>query len=163
MIDGKTQSVPPEMAAALGGLVYGLYLLTTGSLERPKGMLVSWVSQVSGAPPRLQVAVRHNRALLPALLEQKALALNLLPRGDLDLVASLGRPADRRFAGIKLEEASLGLPILAAGPGAICCQVLSSQRPGDHELILAEPVGVVWRGGAILRADELDHAYLGLS
>ena len=153
---------PPQMAAALGGLVYGLYFLTTGTLEEPRGMLVSWVGQVSGDPVRLQVAVRHNRLLLPELLAQGIFALNLLPSGDHDLARALGRAGEGRFVDLELEAGDLGLPLLSKGPGAICCRMLSSQRPGDHELILAEVAGVTWRGGPVLRTDEFDHAYLGL-
>lgn len=159
----RASAPPPAMAGALGGLVYGLYLLTTGSLDEPRGMLVSWVSQVSCAPPLVQVGVRHNRALLPTLAEQGKFAINLLPSGDMDLARALARPAGQRFAGVALAECELGLPILAEGPGALCCRILSSTRPGDHELFLAEPMGAVWRSGAVLATDELDHAYLGLS
>ena len=162
MLD-RAPAPPPAMAGALGGLVYGLYLLTTGSLEKPQGMLVSWVSQVSGGPPLIQVGVRHNRPLLSVLLEQGKFAINLLPSGGMNLARALARPAERRFAGVALAGGELGLPILAEGPGALCCRVLSSSRPGDHELILAEPAGALWRGGAVLATDELDHVYLGLS
>ena len=51
MSQPQAPAPPPQMAGALGGLMYGLYLLTTGSPEQPQGMLVSWVSQVSGGPP----------------------------------------------------------------------------------------------------------------
>ncbi len=163
MNDQNKPGLAPDMAAALGGLVYGLYFLTIGSLDQPQGMPVSWVSQVSGEPVRLQMAVRHNRALLPALLAQGAFALNLLPSGDMDLAGALGRPAKQRFEGVALEQGALGLPILATGPGALCCRVLESSRPGDHELILAEPVQALWRGGAVMATNEFSHAYLGLS
>jgi flavin reductase (DIM6/NTAB) family NADH-FMN oxidoreductase RutF len=153
----------PNLASALGGLAYGLYFLSTGSLEQPRGMLVSWVSQVSGDPPLLQVAVRRNRGLLPEILAQGEFALNLLPAGDLALAAALGRPAPRRWEGLAVAEGPLGLPVLALGPGAIGCRVLDSSAPGDHELLLARPSGALWRGGAVLGTGEFEHAYLGLS
>ena len=67
--------------------------------------------------------MRHNRPLLPVLLEQGALAINLLPSGDLDLARALARPAEKRFDGVALEQGGLGLPILATGPGALCCRM----------------------------------------
>jgi len=163
MSPAKLGTLTPDMAAALGGLVYGLYFLSTGSLQEPRGMLVSWVSQVSGDPPLIQVAVRHNRGLLPEILAQGEFALNLLPSGDMDLAAALGRPPQQRWDGIKFVEGPLGLPVLAQGPGAIGCRILDSSTPGDHELLLARPSGALWRGGAVLGTDEFDHAYLGLS
>ena len=152
-----------DMAAALGGLGYGLYFLSIGNTQQPRGMLVSWVSQVSGDPPLIQVAVRHNRGLLPEILAQGELALNLLPSGDMELAAALGRPPQSRCEGIEFLEGPLGLPVLAKGPGVIGCRILDNSRPGDHDLLLVRPSGALWRGGAVLGTDEFDHAYLGLS
>ncbi|BEQ15741.1 flavin reductase family protein [Desulfoferula mesophila] len=163
MNPANISTLSPEMASALGGLAYGLYFLSTGGLEQPRGMLVSWVSQVSGDPPLLQVAVRHNRGLLPEILAQGEFALNLLPSGDLALAAALGRSPEQRWDGIEFLEGPLGLPVLAQGPGAIGCRVLDSSTPGDHELLLVRPSGVLWRGGAVLGTGEFEHAYLGLS
>lgn len=162
MSPAKMVELEPDMAAALSGLVYGLYFLSTGSLQQPRGMLVSWVSQVSGEPPLIQVAVRHNRGMLPEILAQGELALNLLPAGDLALAAALGRPPERRWEGIEVVEGPLGLPVLATGPGAIGCRVQDNIRPGDHELILVRPAGALWRGGAVMSTAEFEHAYLGL-
>ncbi|MCB2192287.1 MAG: flavin reductase family protein [Deltaproteobacteria bacterium] len=163
MNPAKLGNLTPEMASALGGLAYGLYFLSTGSLEQPRGMLVSWVSQVSGDPPLIQVAVRHNRGMLPEIMAQGEFALNLLPSGDRDLAAALGRPPQQRWDGIKFSEGPLGLPVLTQGPGAIGCRILDSSRPGDHELILVRPSGALWRGGPVLSTAEFEHAYLGLS
>ncbi|MEW5913806.1 MAG: flavin reductase family protein [Thermodesulfobacteriota bacterium] len=164
MLQEKSPPLSPEVAAALSHLHYGLYFLTTGRLAQPQGLLVSWVSQVSGNPPWLLAAVRHNRSILPALQGQGAFALNLLPADKPELVAALGRPAAQRFAGLALEEGPLGLPLLAAGLGALCCRVRETWRPGDH-LLLAGPVEAArWRGGgAAFSVAQTGHAYLGLS
>jgi len=164
MLENQLHDLSPEVVAALSHLHYGLYFLSTGRLTEPQGLLVSWVSQVSGRPPWLLAAVRHNRSVLPALQGQGAFALNLLPAGNRELVAALGRPAARRFAGLALEEGPLGLPLLSDALGALCCRVQEVRRPGDH-LLLAGPVeGAVWRGGGpAFSTAEVGHAYLGLS
>jgi len=154
----------PVLAKALGALRYGLYFLTTGILEAPQGLLVSWVSQVSGQPPLLLTAVRHNRSVLPGLEEEGAFALNLLPAGGQALLARLARPAPARFVGVALTAGTLGLPVLAEGLGALCCRVREIWRPGDHALCLGQVEGVLWQGGdACLDASVTGHAYLGLS
>lgn len=164
MIHEDMGSLAPQMAAALSHLHYGLYLLTTGDPAEPVGMLASWVTQVSGDPPWLLAAVRHNRTTLGALQDNRAFALNLLPAGDHQLVAALGRPAGRRFGGLALEEGPLGLPVLSAGLGVLCCRVRETWRPGDHVLLAGPVEGVVWRGGGpAFSAAEVGHAYLGLS
>ena len=103
---------------ALGRLGYGLYFLTLGAPAAPQGLLVSWVSQVSGDPPLVLAAVRHNRSLAPALSPGAGFALNLLPAGDRQLLASLARPAQDRFTGLELSPGPLDLPVLAGGLGA---------------------------------------------
>ncbi|MCA1904995.1 MAG: flavin reductase family protein [Desulfarculus sp.] len=148
----------------LGRLSYGLYFLTVGSPAAPQGLLVSWVSQVSGEPPLILVAVRHNRSLAPALVPGAGLALNLLPAVDRALLASLARPADQRFSGVELITGPLGLPVLAGGLGAVVCRVREVSQPGDHRLCLGEVVGAAGqRPGQTLSAAVSGHPYLGLS
>ena len=154
----------PQVAQALSSLTYGLYLLTAGTPQAPLGMLVSWVGQVSGDPVMLLAAVRHNRPLLPELEQQGAFCLNLLPGGDQRLLAQLARPASSRLLGQEFAAGPLGLPVLAAGLGGICCKLREVWRPGDHALLLGTLAGVRWRGGGpAMNAGETGHAYLGLS
>jgi flavin reductase (DIM6/NTAB) family NADH-FMN oxidoreductase RutF len=164
MISEPATGLSPETVAALSHLHYGLYFLTTGGLDAPGGLLVSWVSQVSGDPPQIMAAVRHNRTPLAALQESGAFALNLLPAGDQQLVSALARPTAHRFEGLALEEGPLGLPVLAGGLGALCCSIANQWQPGDHVLLTGPVQGVVWRGGGpAFSAAEVGHAYLGLS
>lgn len=158
-----TSQLDPQLVQALSALPYGLYFLGTGTRDQPRGMLVSWVSQVGGDPPMLMVALRENRATLEDLIQSGAFALNLLPATDMDLVRNLARRGSARLDGIALEQGPLGLPVLVAGLGAICCKVIDSYRPGDHALVIGEINDVVWRGGGpVLTADQAGHAYLGL-
>ena len=152
------------LAQALGSLSYGLYFLTAGDLERPGGLLVSWVSQVSGDPPMILCAVRENRSLLPQLESQAAFCLNLLPSGRPDLLGLLARPAEQRFQGLEIVPGPLDLPVLAQGLGGIACLVREVWRPGDHALVLGEVAGLDWWGGGeAMRAAESGHPYLGLA
>ncbi len=158
-----TSRLDPQLVEALGSLPYGLYFLGVGSRENPHGMLVSWVSQVSGDPPMLMAAVRHNRGTLQALRERGAFSLNLLPAGDSDLVRLLARPAAGRLEGVALEQGPLGLPVLVGGLGALCCQVIETFQPGDHVLLVGQVAGTLWRGnGEVYTAGQAGHAYLGL-
>lgn len=149
---------------ALGRLGYGLYFLTVGTLAAPQGLLVSWVSQVSGDPLLVLAAVRHNRSLAPALTPGADFALNLLPAGNRSLLANLARPADQRCAGLALSPGPLGLPVLAEGLGAMACRILEVRQPGDHRLCLGQVLGVAGlRPGETLSAAVSGHPYLGLS
>jgi len=149
---------------ALAAMPYGLYFLSCGNLASPQGMLISWVSQVSGNPPLLMVAVRQNRNPLPALRKQKAFALNLLPASSEGLWQELARPSEERFQGVPLGQGPLGLPVLVQGLGALCCTVRETYVPGDHALLLGEVTGALWRGGdQALTVGNICHYYLGRS
>ncbi len=157
-------TLPAAWIEALSSLRYGLYFLSTGSPAQPQGLLVSWVSQVSGQPPMVMTALRHNRACLPALRECGRYALNLLPAGTDELRGQLARPAAQRWQGLAVREGPLGLPVLEAAAGAICCRVKEAWRPGDHDLLLGHIEDVVWRAGAqALPGWTGAHAYLGLA
>ena len=155
---------PDPIRRALGRLTYGLYFLSVGDIATPQGLLVSWVSQVSGQPPLLLAAVRHNRSIAWALQPGAAFGLNLLPEDDRQLLASLARPAAMRFAGLELRPGPLDLPMLAGGLGAVACRIEEVRQPGDHLLCLGRAVGAVaLRPGEPLSAATGGHPYLGLS
>lgn len=158
-----TSRLDPQLVQALSSLHYGLYFLSAGSREQPRGMLVSWVSQVSGDPPLVMVAVRHNRATLEVLQEQQAFALNLLPSGDREMVGNLARRGAARLQGVALEQGPGGLPVLVGGRGVICCRVVETFQPGDHVLLVGQAEKALWRSdGQVYTAAEAGHAYLGL-
>lgn len=163
MNDHAAPALPPEMAGALGAMHYGLYLLTSGDIAEPRGMLISWVSQISGEPPLVMIAVRHNRAMLCMLERAGSFAVNLLPADGRDLVTKLARPAAERFSGVELTQGPADLPILAQGPGALCCRTVEVLRPGDHAVLLGAVDHAVWRGGQAHSVAQTGHAYLGLS
>ncbi len=159
-----TSQMDPQLVQALSHLHYGLYFLSTATLAEPKGMLVSWVSQVGGRPPLVMAAVRENRRLLADLKEHRAFALNLLPQGARELAGRLARPRERRFQEIALEQGPLSLPVLQEAVGVLCCRLLESEiKPGDHHLLVGEVAGALWRGpGPAMHQAEGGHAYLGL-
>lgn len=158
-----TSGQDPALVRALSHMHYGLYFLSTDTVGKPCGMLVSWVCQASGNPPMVMIAVRQNRGILSELERTKSFALNLLPAGDERMRQNLSRPGAGRFQGVELEEGPLGLPFLAEGLGAIFCRVQQRWQPGDHVLFCAEAFGAIWKGpGPAMSAAETGHAYLGL-
>lgn len=164
MKDHHADPLSPDTARALSRLHYGLYFLTSGSLDRPLGLVVSWVSQLGGLPPMLMAAVRHNRSPLRDILERGAFAVNLLASGDMDLLRLLARPSHERFNSLGLVQGPLGLPLLARAPGFVSCKITQSMQPGDHVLLIGEVQAGGWQGeGKAMSADETGHAYLGLS
>ena len=153
-----------DFAQVLSQIPQGLFFLTTGDLKNPRGMLVSWVSQVSGAPPMVMVAVRQNRSLLPHLNQRAAFALNLLPQDDTQLLELLARPGSQRLQGVGLCSGWRDLPCLERALSVICCPVREVWRPGDHFIMAGEVKSArALKDGDCLTTIHSGHPYLGLA
>lgn len=140
-----------SLAAALGRVPSGLYILTARSGERETGMLASWVQQCSFEPPGVTVAVRRDRDVLSWLVQDAPFTLNLLAEGQTNLLGHFGRgfsldqPA---FNGLRIERAEDRAPVLLDTLGYLLCRVTNRFPAGDHDLI----VGTV-TGGRLLQPD----------
>ncbi|KMY67277.1 hypothetical protein AAU61_10485 [Desulfocarbo indianensis] len=162
--DNLAAGMDPALRQALSAMHYGLYFLATGSLRKPQGMLVSWVSQVSGYPPKIMAAVRENREVLSSLEARAAYALCLLPGKDRELYRLLARKADERFIGLGLQQGPLELPVPQGCLAALGCAIENVYRPGDHVLMVGRVMGAkIFAEGSALSVNEIGHTYLGLS
>jgi len=128
-----------QMAEAFRWIPYGIYILTTRQGTESRGMIVSWVSQVSYSPPLLMVALRRNRPALPTIQESGAFSLSLLSRDQKPLVENFKEPAS------PIQSSDLFRPLSQKGPPIIkgaCvsweCRLFSQREVGDHVLIIGE-------------------------
>ncbi len=127
------------LSGAFRAIPYGIYLLTARQGAILHAVIVSWVSQVSFSPPRLMVALRHNRRAIPAIRETRSFSLSLLSREQKALVT--------RFKGPSLQDPSAelwepgdssGAPILRGCLAGWRCRLFSVVEAGDHFLFLGE-------------------------
>jgi flavin reductase (DIM6/NTAB) family NADH-FMN oxidoreductase RutF len=79
------------LAAALGRIPSGLFILTARHGGHETGMLASWVQQCSFDPPQLTAALRKGRDVLAWLTEGAEFTVNVIPEGGKALVAHLGK------------------------------------------------------------------------
>src|SRR6266545_4365293 len=80
-----------SLAAALGRIPSGLFVLTLRHGENETGMLASWVQQCSFDPPQVSVGVNKQRDVLEWLLDGAPFVLNVIPEGGEALVAHFGK------------------------------------------------------------------------
>jgi flavin reductase (DIM6/NTAB) family NADH-FMN oxidoreductase RutF len=132
---------PPEsLAAALGRIPSGLFVLTARDGDSETGMLASWVQQCSFDPPQVSVAVNKARDVLGWLQEGAAFVLNVIPEGGKSLVAHFGKGFARgepAFEGLKLVRERGTPPVLAASHAYLVCRVVGLADAGDHVLVIA--------------------------
>ncbi len=149
--------------AAFRSIPYGVYLLTARQGAALHTVIVSWVSQVSFSPPRLMVALRHNRRAIPAIRESQAFSLSLLSKEQKALLARLKGP-DLPAQSEELWEAgdSSRAPILKGCLAGWRCRLFSTSEAGDHILFLGEVESVFSGGEEVpLTTRDLGKTYIG--
>ena len=115
-----------QLAAALGRIPSGLFVLTATDGTRTTGVLVSWVQQCSFDPPRVTVCVRQGRDLLDWLGVGSAFTINLLGQGQKHFIGHFGKGFslhEDAFAGLNVERPDGEAPILTDALGHLRCRV----------------------------------------
>jgi len=153
----------PETVAAFRSIPYGVYLLTARQGDVLHAVIVSWVSQVSFSPPRLMVALRHNRRVIPAIREARSFSLSLLSREQKPLVARLKGPnLSAHSAEFWETDDSSRAPVLRDCLAGWRCRLFSAVEAGDHFLFLGEVESVfLAREGLPLTTMDLEKTYIG--
>lgn len=132
-----------QLAAALGRIASGLFIVTARQGDAETGMLASWVQQCSFDPPLISVAVRSDREILHWLKEDNAFTLNILDETQTDMIVHFGRGFglnEPAFEGLDIEHPEGGPPVLTEALAYLECRVAGQCAAGDHHLILGRVV-----------------------
>jgi flavin reductase (DIM6/NTAB) family NADH-FMN oxidoreductase RutF len=153
----------PQMAEAFRSIPYGIYLLASRRGADIFPVIVSWVSQVSFSPPRIMVALRHNRRIIPAIRESRFFSLSLLSKEQKVLVARFKDSSLQAGSQDLWDEGnSPGAPILTGCLVAWSCRLVSTVEGGDHFLFLGEVESVTrTKEGSPLTTLDLGKTYIG--
>jgi len=133
-----------QLAAALGRVASGVFVLTVRHARAETGMLASWVQQCAFEPPHVSVAIKRTRPIIDWLKPVASFILNVVEREQKNMISHfghgfpLGEPA---FDGIQIERHTDGSPVLATAHAFLHCIVRIRVNVGEHELFLAEVVG----------------------
>src|SRR5262245_64122893 len=101
----KPADADKHLAAALGRVPSGLFILTYANGKVETGLLASWVQQCSFQPPRISVAVKPSREIAALLAPGVALTLNILKDGQTEMIANFSKGFaynDKAFAGLEI-------------------------------------------------------------
>lgn len=132
-----------QLAAAVGRIPSGLFVLTARQGEAETGMLASWVQQCSLDPPQVSVAIKHDRPVGAWLTAGSMFVLNILDDSATDMVVHFGRgfaldqPA---FDGLDIEHEHGSAPILTDALAVLHCRVVARHLAGDHDLFVAQVI-----------------------
>ena len=150
---GDTSTPDPVrqgIAAALGRVPSGVFILTARHGGRSAAMLVSWVQQASFEPPAVVAALAKDRPIRQVVEAGREFALSVVPQDDKALMRKYARPIPPEvdpFEGMGLVQTAGGQPALADALAYLECRLMSvCDFGGDHDLFVAAVTG-----GAILK------------
>jgi flavin reductase (DIM6/NTAB) family NADH-FMN oxidoreductase RutF len=129
-----------QLAAALGRVPSGLFVLTARKDGAETGMLASWIQQCAFTPPLVTVALRQGRLLSDWLIAGATFTINVLDEDQTDMIGHFGRgfaAGEPAFAEIALLESETA-PILAEALAYLDCQVMSRHAAGDHDVLICQ-------------------------
>ncbi|MBN9119594.1 MAG: flavin reductase [Planctomycetes bacterium] len=128
-----------SLAAALGRVPSGLFVLTAGTGAAETGRLVSWAQQCSFDPPQVSVAVNRSGGALDLLPDGAPFVLNVIPEGGKALIAHFGKgfaPGEPAFDGLEVIREREIPPVLLASHAYLVCRVANRFDAGDHVLVI---------------------------
>lgn len=138
---GTSLKGPIELA--LDKLVHGVYVICVRVADKSNGMTAAWVTQVSGHPPMVLVAVGKNHLTSSLISEAGAFSVNMLSSQHRSLACLCGSVSGRdrdKLLGVPVKYGVTGMPILVDSVGYLDCTLVESLEVGDHVLFVGEVV-----------------------
>jgi len=126
------------VAQALGRLPTGLYLITTKDGDAPHGFVGSFVMQVGFTPPRVLVAVGHDRDSLAAIRSTGRFAVSVLDGESSKLMGAFFGKDGSPFDKLNHEQSPGGMPVFPEALAWLDCKVSGEHDVGDHVVIFGE-------------------------
>jgi flavin reductase (DIM6/NTAB) family NADH-FMN oxidoreductase RutF len=146
-----------DVADLFRRLTAGVYVVGVADGERRSAFTAAWLTQVSFDPLLLALSVNPGHASWPLLLAGGGFTVSVLSREQLHLARHFGTRSARegdKLAGIGWRPVGSGAPVLDDALAWLECRLVQRVRAGDHELVIARPVG-----GEILRPDAIPLAF----
>lgn len=129
-----------ELAAALGRIPSGIFVVTCHRDTTELAFLASWVQQCSFEPPMLSVAIQRDREIGRWLREGTSFSLHILAEGQRDLLSHFGK--GRRLDELpghpdRVQRKNGQAPVILDALAVLHCTPVHSCDSGDHRLIVA--------------------------
>jgi len=127
------------LAAALGRIPSGLFVIAWRDGCGDRAMLASWVMQAAFTPPMISVAIASSRDLLAAVSSGTDFVLNIVGEAHKPLAGRFSRPAaagEEPFAGLAVERVA-GIAALVDAVGWLHCRGVARAESGDHAVVIA--------------------------
>ena len=136
--------VSAEIKIAMSTLTNGVYILGVHTPEKDNLMTAAWLSQVSGMPPTLAVAVNSNHLTAQMIPQAKGFAVSVLSTEQKQLALCNGRVSGRerdKLVDTVTVSSPVGHPLVAQAVAHLECQLTETLTVSDHTLFIGQ---VIW-------------------
>ena len=131
-----------DIAAAVGHIPSGLFIVavqdpSTGAID---GYLASWIQQVSFEPLLVSLAIKPGRPAYDLILKGLPFAINIVGDHDKTFLKHFWKgynPEQNPFNELAYKIGENGGVILEQAKSSVECKLVSSDRPGDHDIVIA--------------------------
>src|SRR5512139_899635 len=111
---------PDTKKQVLRKLTYGMWVLATGKADDLEASSVTWLTQISFAPPMIAVGLKKDTRLAEVVNRHRAFTLHMLSREQQELAGAFIKPtviADGKIDGLAYGAAPVtGMPLIAGFP-----------------------------------------------
>ena len=150
------QDADKQLAAALGRIPSGIFIVTSRRGEAETGMLASWVQQCAFQPPHVSIALMQGRPMSTWLTQGAPFTINILDDSQTDMIVHFGRGfalEEPAFVGLEVERPQGGPPVLCEALAYLECSVAAQHPVGDHDVFF----GQVLRGRLLSEGHPMVH------
>ncbi len=130
-----------KRAAGVGHIPSGLFVVTTHEDGVSDGYLASWVQQVSFSPLLVSLAINESRPGYQRIKDGKTFTINIVGDHEMGYLKHFWKgysPSENPFPEIEHELTAEGGVAISRAIASIDCQLESSIKPGDHEIVIAK-------------------------
>lgn len=125
----------------MGSFAGGVTIVTTLDQDgTPRGFTASGMTSLSLDPRLLLVCVSIRSATLTAIQQRSGFVVNILADSQRELAQRFASRLPDKFAGVRWEPGTTGVPVLAGSLAHAECRVYGLRDGGDHQIILGEVI-----------------------
>jgi flavin reductase (DIM6/NTAB) family NADH-FMN oxidoreductase RutF len=122
----------------LGRFATGVVVVCATVDDRPVGMSVNSFTSVSLDPPLVAFCAAHSSATWVELQRSPSFAISILAGHQQEVCSQLARKGVDRFAGVDVELAPSGSPVIVGSLAWLDCRRAGYHVAGDHDIVLGE-------------------------
>lgn len=133
-----------DISKSLSRMTLGVYIVGVGVDGKRNAMTAAWVTQVSGRPPSIVVAVGQSHYTVDLIDKAGAFSLNILTPDQRELASKCGSVSGRvadKLEGVDVRMSEMtGAPIIDGCAAYIDCKVTGRFKAEDHILFVGQVV-----------------------